>query len=80
MAQYRVAVNKEVCIGCGVCYSTCPEVFEPDDEGKSQIVSKYRSSLSQSISEGSIDDSVAQCAESARDTCPVQAITVEKKG
>jgi len=80
MAQYRVVVNKDTCIGCGVCYSTCPEVFEPDDDGKSQIVSKYRSSLSQSMSEGLVDESVIQCAESAKDTCPVQAITVEKKG
>jgi ferredoxin len=79
MAQYRVVVNKDVCIACGVCYSTCPEVFEPDDEGKSQVVSKYRSSLNQSESEGFIDESAAQCAESAKDTCPVQAITVEKK-
>lgn len=79
MAQYRVTVNKETCIGCGVCYSTCPEVFESDDDGKSQVVSKFRTSLTQNMSEGVIDESVSQCAESARDTCPVQAITVEKK-
>jgi len=80
MAKYRVTVNKDVCIGCGVCYSTCPEVFEPDDEGKSQVVSNLRSSQSQSMSEGIIDDSFIQCAESAKDTCPVQAINVEKMG
>lgn len=77
MAQYRVTVDKDTCISCGVCYSTCPEVFEPDDEGKNQIVSKYRSSSSGS--EGVVDDSVVDCAQSARDTCPVQAIIVEKK-
>ncbi|MEM2940440.1 MAG: ferredoxin [Thermoproteota archaeon] len=76
MAQYRVKVDKDTCIACGVCYSTCSEVFEPDDEGKSQIISKYRSCCA---SEGIIDDSVADCAQSAKDTCPVQAITVEKK-
>jgi ferredoxin len=79
MAQYRVKVDKDTCIACGVCYSTCSEVFEPDEEGKSQVVSKYRVSASQNASEGIIDDSVADCAQSARDTCPVQAITVEKK-
>ncbi|MGQ9597188.1 MAG: ferredoxin [Thermoproteota archaeon] len=77
MAQYRVTVDKDTCIACGVCYSTCPEVFESDDEGKSQIVSKYRSSSSGS--EGVVDDSVVDCVQSAKDTCPVQAITVEKK-
>ncbi len=79
MTKYRVAVDKDTCISCGVCYSTCPEVFEPDDEAKSQIVSKYRSSVNQSMSEGVIDDSVAECAQSAKDMCPVQAITVEEK-
>ncbi|MGC8836676.1 MAG: ferredoxin [Infirmifilum sp.] len=77
MAKYRVKVDKDTCIACGVCYSTCPEVFEPDEENKSQVVSKYRTLASQSVSEGVIDDSVADCAQSARDTCPVQAITVE---
>ncbi|NHV99889.1 MAG: ferredoxin [Thaumarchaeota archaeon] len=75
MTKYRVKVDKDTCIACGVCYSTCPDVFEPDEENRSQVVSKYRSSSRGS--EGIIDDSVADCAQSARDTCPVQAITVE---
>lgn len=78
MTKYRVKVDKSICIACGVCYSTCSDVFEPDEEGKSQIISKYRTSNSQSMSEGVIDDSVVDCAQSAKDTCPVQAITVEE--
>ncbi|MGQ9479696.1 MAG: ferredoxin [Thermoproteota archaeon] len=80
MARYKVSVNKDSCIACGVCYSTCPEVFEPDDEGKSQIVSKYRASISQSVSEGIVENSAADCARSAMETCPVQAISIEEIG
>jgi len=30
-------INKEKCLGCGYCVSTCPEVFELGDDGKSEI-------------------------------------------
>ena len=29
----KVSVNKDVCIGCGLCSSTTPSVFEMDDDG-----------------------------------------------
>ncbi len=33
----KLSVNKELCIGCGLCYSSCPECFECDEEGKSIV-------------------------------------------
>jgi ferredoxin len=33
----KFQVNKEVCIGCGACISACPECFDFDEEGKSQV-------------------------------------------
>ncbi|MDF2505862.1 MAG: ferredoxin [Clostridium sp.] len=27
-------VDKDTCIGCGLCTSVCPDVFVMDDEGK----------------------------------------------
>lgn len=27
-----IKINKESCIGCGLCVSICPNVFEMDDD------------------------------------------------
>ena len=32
-----VKVDKEKCLGCGICVSLCPEMFEMDKDNKSQI-------------------------------------------
>ncbi|MEM5815616.1 MAG: ferredoxin [Candidatus Aenigmatarchaeota archaeon] len=33
----KVEVDKKRCIGCGLCVSMLPEVFEFDDDGKSSV-------------------------------------------
>ncbi|HDD60768.1 ferredoxin [Thermoplasmatales archaeon ex4484_36] len=60
----KVVVNKDTCIACGVCISLCPEVFEADDEGKSQVI------------DGA--DLNAPCIQEAVDSCPTGSITVEE--
>ncbi len=32
-----IKVDKGKCIGCGLCISLCPEIFEMGDDGKSQV-------------------------------------------
>jgi ferredoxin len=56
-----VKVDQEKCIGCGVCASICPDVFEINAEGVSQVKSEENT----------------ECAKQAADSCPVDAITVE---
>jgi ferredoxin len=36
MAQYRVLVDKTVCIGAGICVEVAETVFSFDDEGKAE--------------------------------------------
>lgn len=59
-------VDQETCIGCGLCPSICPEVFDMGDDGKAHV----------------IVDTVPGDAESgaveAQESCPVDAIKVEK--
>lgn len=34
----ELRVNKDKCIGCGMCVSTLEEVFEFDDDNQAQVV------------------------------------------
>jgi len=61
----KAAVDPELCIGCGLCTSICPDVFFLNDEGLAEAVD-------QDIAEELLAD-----AEEARDQCPVEAITIE---
>ena len=33
----RIIVDEELCIGCGLCASLCPDVFEMDDDNKVKV-------------------------------------------
>ncbi len=60
-----VKVDKELCIGCGVCVQSCPEVFEFDDDGKAEVVD---------------DGECNGCdCEDVTDSCPTEAIIIEEE-
>lgn len=61
----KAVVNKDVCIGCGLCPSICPEVFNMDDDGLAVAI------------EEELDDDIIDSAKEAEESCPVDAITVE---
>ncbi|MCD6414520.1 MAG: ferredoxin [Candidatus Diapherotrites archaeon] len=55
-----VKVDSTKCIGCGVCVSLCPEVFEIGSDGKSHVKNE----------KGNCD------LEAAKNSCPVGAISI----
>ena len=61
----NASVDKDTCIGCGLCPSICPDVFEVDDDGKA--VAKTNP-----VPAGHEDD-----AKDAESSCPVNAISVD---
>lgn len=61
----KAHVDHDTCIGCGVCPSVCPEVFEMRDDGLSHVIVD-------TVPDGSED-----AAKDAEESCPVDAITVE---
>ena len=61
----KAVVNKDGCIQCGLCVSTCPEVFSFDEDGYADA-------------NGQITDSNYASAESARNACPVSVIDIKQ--
>lgn len=59
----KANVNKDGCISCGLCVSTCPEVFSFDEDGLAEAT-------------GQITDQNYASAESARTSCPVSVIDI----
>lgn len=57
----KLTVDPAKCIGCGLCVSTCPDVFELGDDGKSFAKSS---------------EACANCnCQEAIDNCPAHAIS-----
>ncbi|MFC1514989.1 ferredoxin [Candidatus Omnitrophota bacterium] len=59
----KIVVDESKCVGCGLCVTNCPEIFELNDEG----IAVVKSSDSNSCD---IKDTASQC--------PVEAITIEE--
>lgn len=57
-----VKVDRETCIGCGLCAEICGKVFEMDNEGKA-------------IVKAGLENEEGQHVEDAIDCCPVDAIS-----
>lgn len=55
----------ENCIGCGLCASVCPEVFELNDDQVAEVT-------------GTISEETEESVKEARDGCPVDAIHTEE--
>jgi ferredoxin len=58
----KIAIDKELCAGNGVCYFNVPDVFAPNDEGQSTVINPT----------GAPDDEIRRAARS----CPMRAIAV----
>ena len=58
----RANVDQDLCIGCGLCVSIAPEVFEMNADGKAIAVADTTETNGASV-------------QSAIDGCPVSAIS-----
>lgn len=61
----RAYIDKDICIGCGLCPDICSEIYQMDDEGKA---------IAKNID---ITDELLDDAKDAQSQCPVEAINIE---
>lgn len=62
----KAYVDKDLCIGCGLCEGICPKVFKMNDDGIAEAI------------EGELSKDQQNDAEDAKLQCPVEAITIEE--
>lgn len=58
----KLRVDKDLCIGCGACQATAPDVFELKDDGLAECI----------LSD--VNEEVMEDAMDAKDGCPTNAI------
>jgi ferredoxin len=61
----KASIDRSGCIGCGLCASTCPEVFRIAEDGLAEVCGDQ-------VPVGA-EDSAAE----AQEGCPVSVITLE---
>ena len=57
----NIKIDQEKCVGCGRCTEICPDVFNLNENMKSEVI---------------VQDNF-ECAKNAADQCPQDAITVD---
>jgi ferredoxin len=63
----KAHIDRDGCISCGLCASTCPEVFQLNEEdGLAEVIADE-------IPDG-LEDTAVECQEN----CPTSVITVEE--
>ena len=61
----KASVDKDLCIGCGLCAEICPAVFQMDDD---QAVAKLET----------VPPEAEDACRDAAQQCPVEAIKIEE--
>ncbi len=53
----KLKVNKEACVGCGLCVGTFPETFDFDDDNQAKVIAE--------CDENTAEEAIASCPAGA---------------
>ncbi len=62
----KAKVNKDLCIGCGACVATCPDVFDFNDDGYAEAKVEK------------VEDNNKDAVVEAKEGCPTGAVETEE--
>jgi ferredoxin len=62
--KMKAVIDRDGCIGCGLCAEICPEVFRMADDGLAEV-------------HGEVTEENFDAAKEAEENCPVSVITIE---
>ena len=49
----KLKINKEACVGCGLCVGTFPETFDFDDDNQAKVIAE--------CDEATAEEAIASC-------------------
>ncbi|MHA1116190.1 MAG: ferredoxin [Candidatus Heimdallarchaeum aukensis] len=76
MVKYKITINRDECIACGLCYSDDPEHFKADDSDISMVVG---GETTDDLSEGHFDDDEIENVRDIASECPAEIIHVTEE-
>lgn len=61
----KAKIDRDGCIGCQLCPSICPEVFQMADDGLAEVITE------------DVPSEAEGTAKEAQESCPVSVISVD---
>lgn len=62
----KPSIDRDLCIGCGMCEDVCPEVFRLDEDAIATVICE------------TVTAELYGCTRDAFEACPVDAIALEE--
>lgn len=71
----KVVIDRDGCVSCASCWTTCPDFFEQNPEDNlSQVCKRWR--IDDRKNEGDAPTEEEACVREASELCPVQVISI----
>jgi len=73
----KVVIDRDGCVSCASCWTTCPDFFEQNpDDNQSQVCKRWR--IDDKKNEGNSPAEEEECVREAAELCPVQVISINE--